>query len=306
MALHIDSRPTNFRQVVGNEATVEALKKLIGSDKHPHVLLFSGPTGCGKTTLARIVASKLKCSDMDLQEINSSNNRGINTARDIIANMRYAPMDGEVRVYLLDEVHQTTKDFQHALLKALEDTPDHVYFLLCTTEPTRLLKAIRNRCTEFVVLPLLKKEMEKLLATGMAKLEMNAGYYEEILPEIIREAEGSPRQALIMLDQIAEMNLEQASEIIKQVKLQETQVIELCKILLMGERNRWKQVAKILKGLTEEPERVRQAVLGYFTAVLLNGANTRAALVLSYFESPFYDSGKAGLVLACYNIMSED
>ena len=131
MPLHLDYRPKNLEELFGNKTTVNSLDAIIKrEDDIPHAFLFAGPSGCGKTTLARIVAGALEVSDRDFVEINAANNRGIETARDILRTMGFKPVSGPVRVYLLDEVHMGTRDFQTALLKALEDTPSHVYFLL--------------------------------------------------------------------------------------------------------------------------------------------------------------------------------
>ena len=155
MPLHIDYRPADFDEILGNEETIKSIKSILARDEdRPHAWMFVGPSGCGKTTLARIVSAALGCppkinkaANLDFQEINTSDMRGIDTAREILKTMNFAPVNtaSKCRVYILDECHQATKDFQNSLLKALEDTPDHVYFLLCTTDPSKLLKTIKNR-----------------------------------------------------------------------------------------------------------------------------------------------------------------
>ena len=148
-SLAVKYRPKRLADFLGNTETVQALRALMEREEMPHTILFTGPSGTGKTTLARIVARRLQCSEHDLQELNTADFRGIDTIRDVVRNMALCPMSGSCRVWILDEVHQLSKDAQHALLKALEDTPKHVYFLLATTDPAKLLPTIRTRCVTF-------------------------------------------------------------------------------------------------------------------------------------------------------------
>lgn len=297
MSFNLTYRPETFEEMIGNKSTVNSLQSVLKQEKKPHVFLFYGPSGCGKTTLARITANELKCSPHDLIEINSSNNRGIDTARDIIQQMYYKPLHGNIKVYILDEVHQTTKDFQNALLKALEDTPSHVYFMLCTTEPEKLLTTIRNRAMGFAVEKQDEQKITRLLWSICQKEKKEIE--KDILKDIASESDGSPRQAVIMLQQVIGLSdPEEIQEAIQSIKINQTQVIELCRMLLKG--GQWESICKILKGLSDEPEKVRRAVIGYMSSVLLNGKNDRAAMVIECFEKPYYDTGKPGLVLSCY------
>ena len=144
-------RPKSLDAVVGNGGTVAALQKFLKKGNLPHTILFKGPSGCGKTTLARILAKELGCGVLDLREYNSADFRGIDTIRDISRIMTNAPAAGNCRVFILDEAHQLSKDAQNAALKILEDTPKHVYFFICTTDPQKLIATIRSRCTEMPV-----------------------------------------------------------------------------------------------------------------------------------------------------------
>jgi len=299
MPLHIEYRPKTLDEFIGNKPTVNSLSSVLNREDKPHTYLFSGPSGCGKTTLARIVANEIGCSEHDFMEINSSNNRGIDTAREIISNMKFSPISGKVKIYLLDEVHQTTKDFQNALLKALEDTPSHVYFLLCTTQPDKLLNTIINRCSQFTVQKLPTNRIIRLLMLVSRKegIILRQSVYEEIA----RAAEGSPRQALVILDQIRGLKEDEIEIVIRESQIEEKQVIDLCRALMSKEK--WKTISEILKGIETEPEKVRYAVLGYFTSVLLNKGDSYSALVIDCFKEPFYNVGKAGLVAACYEVI---
>jgi DNA polymerase-3 subunit gamma/tau len=302
MPLHTDYRPKDFDEFAGNKITVRKLQAQLKAKELPHSLMFIGPSGCGKTTLARILKDHLKCSELDFIEINAGNNRGIETGRQIISNIRLMPIEGEVRIYLLDEIHQATKDFQNALLKPLEDTPDHVYFILCTTDPQKLLKTIRNRCSTYEVNLLdfdpLMDLMERIVE-DQSKQEVE----EDVLEEIYDVAEGCPRQALVILDQIINLDPGRQKRAVQAWKFETAQVIELCRALF--NQAAWSIIQEILRGIDEEPEKVRRAVIGYMAAVASNEkrpskAHT-ASMVFEAFRLPFYDTGKPGLVFACWN-----
>tara|TARA_Y100000296_G_C5174678_1_gene259392 strand:+ start:2723 stop:3631 length:909 start_codon:yes stop_codon:yes gene_type:complete len=301
MSLHTQYRPKDFDEVIGNRQIVRSLESLFEHGKlSAHVFLFHGASGCGKTTFARIIANKLECSPTDFIEINAGNNRGIDTAREILKTVHYLPTQGDYKVILFDEVHQATKDFQNALLKVLEDTPQHVYFILCTTEPQKLIATIRNRCVTYEVESLKSKKMLKLLEDTAEKEKGNVS--TDALTRIINKSDGCPRLALILLEQIIHLPSKEQIKAIKVFKTQEEKVIELCRAILNKER--WEKISKILKGMEEEPEHVRRAVLGYMNSVMLNKNNPHCMLVYLAFKEPFYDTGKAGLTFATYKAVN--
>jgi DNA polymerase-3 subunit gamma/tau len=215
--------------------------------------------------------------------------------------MQYKPLSGKARLYLLDEVHQTTRDFQHAVLKALEDTPEWIYFVLCTTAPEKLLPTIKNRCSKFEVSTLSDRNMDKLLDWILTEEKVTIP--DDIEKSIIRAADGCPRQALVMLDQIIDLKEEDMMEAIREIEIKEQAVIDLCRALLRGEP--WKGMKEILKGIDEEPEKVRRAVLGYITSVVLNDERGGFLHIYDAFRDPFFNTGRAGLVFACYEVVKQ-
>ena len=299
-SLAVKHRPKMFKEFYGNENTIKSLRTLCEREDMPHTILFTGPSGCGKTTLARILKSFLKCSDFDFTENNAADFRGIDSVRDILRQMQLAPMNSPCRIWLLDECHQLSKDAQHALLKALEDTPKHVYFILATTEPGKLLPTIKTRCVTFEVSELSFQEMEALLKK-VAKSE-NVEVQQEVIEQIINDSLGSARRALSILDKILNLSPEDMLEAAKQQAANENEAIDLCR-LLIGKKQ-WKDVAKVLQGIEQDPEQVRRVVLGYAQAVLLKSGQLQAYVVLTAFRQPFYDIGKPGLVLACYEAIN--
>jgi DNA polymerase-3 subunit gamma/tau len=300
MSFHIKHRPSTLDDVYGNNDIVTALKGMLKDRKTcPHSFLFHGPTGCGKTTLARIVAKELKCTDNNLIEIDTAQFRGIDTARDIRKNSQFTPLGGGVRVYLIDEVHKMTGDAQNALLKILEDTPSHIYFILCTTDPQSLLPTVRGRCSQFQVNVLSDALMSKLLQK-IAKEEKDK-LTEELIEIITRDSLGHPRNALMILEQVLNTPESRRIKIAQQAAIEQTESIALCRALISNKN--WAVIKTILQGLkTQESEGIRRVVLGYCTAILLKKEDTKAAYILECFQEPTYNMGFPGIVLSCYQV----
>lgn len=301
MSLYHKYRPTSLSDVKGNVEVVTSLTNMLkNKSEFPHSLLLHGPTGCGKTTVARIVARELGAVGLDYKEIDSADFRGIDMVREIRKNSRYQPLEGACRVWVIDECHKLTNDAQNAFLKLLEDTPKHVYLILCTTEPEKLISTIRGRCMQLQMKPLSDTDMSSLLrivARGEGeRLE------REVLDQLIMDGLGLPRNALQVLEQVLAVPGEQRLEVAKRSAEQQSQIIELCRVLMKGVS--WQIVREILNGLKgEDAETIRRSVLGYCQAVLLKSANDRAALVMEEFYEPFYNIGFPGLVYACYSVI---
>jgi DNA polymerase-3 subunit gamma/tau len=306
MGLITDYRPDTLDKFYGNPATVESLQVVLSKDikKIPHAFLFTGPSGCGKTTLGRIVARELGCGEQDYREFDTADFRGIDTIRQLRSNMRLKPISGPVRVYLLDECHQLTKDAQNALLKGLEEAPNHVYFILATTDPQGLLETIRTRCTTYSVSFLEEDDLVELVKKVARKERYRPA--PELLDVIVRDSLGSPRAALSMLEKVIGVDPEKAVELAQQVAEEQNTVIELCRALL--KKAPWKVVSGLLKNLKDDPESSRRAILTYFSKVLLDARGSdanesRAYLIMDAFSDSFYYVGKAGLIKAAYEAL---
>lgn len=295
MELYKKYRPKTLKGVVGNEATVQTLNTMVAKGRVPHTILFSGPSGCGKTTLARIMRSYLNCSEMDFKELNCSDFRGVDTIREIAQLMNLSPIGGETKIWLLDEVHQMTKDAQNAALKILEDTPSHVYFFLCTTDPQKILPTIKTRCCNIEVEPLSSEECQKLIQRVVRNESLDLDI--KIIKKIAESCGGSARKTLVTLERVLNLPEQKRMEAIKEDAETSAEVIELCRALIKKES--WKRVSAILRGIKEEPESVRWAVLGYARSCLLGG-NKQAAVIIDAFQENFYDSKEAGLALASW------
>lgn len=300
MSLHTKYRPQFLDEVFGNDDIKQSLESIIEREKDkPHTYMFMGPAGCGKTTLARLMAVELGCDPDDIIELNISNQRGIETARDIIEKAKYSPQFGPYKAYILDEIHKSTNEFANAMLKVLEEPPDHVFFFLCTTDPDKVLKTVYKRCTKFEVGRLSDEEIQELLKWVIENEEKNIS--KTVIDKIIETVEGVPREALIVLGKIIDLKDEDDQlRTVGRSEIHKKQTLDLCRALI--DKKTWKVISGILQTLDEDPETVRRAVLGYMEKVLLKG-NHHAAIVMECFEKPFFNTGKPGLTLACYRTL---
>lgn len=320
-------RPKTTSEVYGQGLAVSIINGYLESNNFPFATLFHGPSGTGKTTLARIACRCLGCKKPDLQEINAADDRGIDTIRSVQDRMSSAPMLGKYRIWIFDECHQLTSQGQSVLLKMLEDTPEHVKFMLCTTDPQKLLPTIRTRCAEIRTKELSEKELYSALVDVCKKEEqlevkdriVRVVPEERVLRLIAERSEGSARTAIQKLDDVS--RLKTADEQIKSILERDVKgwSKSIAQLLIDPVKPRWSDLCEQLKGRTnEEAEAIRQQVMGMAASVLLNqGIPTwqikqgktapnevrmkRAHRILEIFESlgP-YDGGLHRLTRFCY------
>jgi DNA polymerase-3 subunit gamma/tau len=214
-------RPQVFADVVGQDHVTQTLNNAIKSDRLAHAYLFVGPRGTGKTTTARILAKALNCrnrqgsepcnacdsckeilksSSLDVIEIDGASNRGIDNIKELRDNVRYAPVRGPFKIYIIDEVHMLTREAFNAILKTLEEPPPHVKFFFATTEPQKVLTTILSRCQRFdlrrISIADITAQLLKISKAEDIKISADA------LLAIARGAEGGLRDAESALDQL--------------------------------------------------------------------------------------------------------
>ncbi|MFC1645710.1 DNA polymerase III subunit gamma/tau [Candidatus Omnitrophota bacterium] len=275
-------RPQKFDEIVGQEHITQTLKNSVQSGKLAHAYLFVGPRGVGKTSCARILAKSLNCKNaptinpcgkcsackeisegrsLDVIEIDGASNRGIDEIRTLRENVKFTPVLGKYKIYIIDEVHMLTQEAFNALLKTLEEPPEHVKFIFATTQPAKVLPTILSRCQRFefnriTVLKIIAKLEE------IAKAE-KISIKKDVLFDIAKISDGSLRDAESILDQlitfskdeiksgdvIAVMGLveqEAYFELVNAIKNQDTQ---FCIDFIAKLFTRGKNIAKFLSGL---------------------------------------------------------
>jgi len=301
MSLYKKYRPDELDKVYGNKQTIESLKNDLKKKELPQVILFSGETGTGKTTLARILANEVNAKGKDFIEYDSAQFTGIDVIRKIRTDSRFMPLGGGSKVFLMDEVHQISSAAQEGFLKELEDTPKNVYYFLCTTNPEKLKPTLVGRCIHYQLEKLSKDDMISLLEYVVKQEKEKLD--KEVYKTIVKTAKGHPRNALNILQQVLTVSDKKRLKIAENYQTEETASITLCRSLLNQEG--WSTAQEILKGLKDQnAETIRRHVIGYCQSVLLGkdykGSHQKAATMLEEFSTPTYDMGFAQIVISCY------
>src|SRR6188768_1381442 len=223
LALYRRYRPESFAEVIGQDHVTEPLRAALANNRVNHAYLFSGPRGCGKTTSARILARSLNCEKapvadpcgecdscvdlarggsgtVDVIEIDAASHGGVDDARDLRERASYGPAQSRYKIYIIDEAHMVTPQGFNALLKIVEEPPEHVKFVFATTEPDKVIGTIRSRTHHypFRLVP------PKVLGDYLAHLCAAEGITVEpaVLPLVVRAGAGSVRDSLSVLDQL--------------------------------------------------------------------------------------------------------
>src|SRR2546421_5648382 len=250
-------RPQRFRDVVGQEHVSQTLGNAIEQNRIAHAYLFCGPRGTGKTTIARIFAKCLNCTggpkvefddadprcveiaegrSLDVLEIDGASNNGVEQVRDLRETCKYTPASSKYKIYIIDEVHMLSTAAFNALLKTLEEPPEHVKFMFATTDPEKVLPTILSRCQRFdlrrIPVSLISKHLAEIARKEKVKIDAPA------LQAIARGAEGAMRDAESALDQLISFcgdKIEEADVLSMFGLAAQSQIVELARAVLSGD-----------------------------------------------------------------------
>ena len=219
-ALYRTYRPQTFEEVAGQEHIVRTLKNALATGKIAHAYLFAGPRGTGKTTMAKLFAKALNCEQgigcqcneckncvaitegnhPDVLELDAASNNGVDEIRELIDKVKYGTILGKYKVYIIDEVHMLSTGAFNALLKTLEEPPEHVIFILATTEPHKILPTILSRCQRYDFNKVSEKDIKERIKAVL--LNENVEYNEQAIDLIVNLADGGMRDALSILEKV--------------------------------------------------------------------------------------------------------
>ena len=290
-ALYRQWRPQSFEDVVGQEHITKTLVNAINTQRIAHAYLFCGPRGTGKTSTAKIIGKTVNCNNklgaepcnkceacqridkglsMDVQEIDAASNRGIEEIRDLREKVKYAPSEGKYKVYIVDEVHMLTTEAFNALLKTLEEPPEHVIFIMATTEPHKIPATILSRCQRFDFRRISNNRIVERLE--QVATHLNIDLDEEAVKMLAKAANGGLRDALSTLDQCiayteGKVTIKEVTEVIGTVT--SDVVIAIAGAILDQNANKLLNILNELMDDGKDPQLLLQDLLEHFRNLLL-------------------------------------
>lgn len=296
--LHTKYRPKKWADVVGQATVVKAMSRMV-ENKESQCYLLCGPSGTGKTTLARIASYAMGCQTKDIMDIDAATHTGVDEMRNVQDACRYKPFGkSSMRTVIIDECHSLSKNAWQSLLKITEEPPAHVVFFFCTTEPAKVPATIKTRSSAFTL-----KEVEDTVLGGLfdticekEKLDLPG----DVGDMVIREAHGSPRQMLVNLAMCKDCKTKKEAAELLRAAIQSDAIIELCRFLMKG--GSWLKAMAIFSKLSDEnPESVRIVVCNYMASVLIGSKgddeSARVLNMLEAFSTPYNPSERAAPLL---------
>lgn len=296
--LHVKYRPTTFDQVLGQDHIIGSLTEAL-SKGTTRAFLLHGDSGCGKTTLARIIASNVGAGDAVVQEFDAASYSGIEDIRKVCEPLRFS-QGSRSRVMIMDECHSLSKKAWEVLLKIIEEPPPGVYWCFCTTEISKVPQPIKTRCTDYKIKSVDRDLLFDLLDNVCDKEGLETG--EDILELICKHAGGSPREALTSLGKVAHCGTRKEAALLLDREVGTKSIIELAYKLANGAK--FNIVMSTLQALElRDAESSRRTIMSYVGKALLSSKNEDKAAylctVLEGFAEPYpVNAGKEYLALS--------
>lgn len=273
-------RPATWEELIGQQDVIRPLQRVLGSSTRPHCYMLVGPSGTGKTTIARIIASTLGA---ELNEIDAASHAGVDDAREMVDSAQYMALTGDGRrLYLVDECHMLSRSAWQALLKLLEEPPEHFFVVLCTTEPEKIPATISGQRAYRVNLkPVPASEISALLYY-VAQCE-GWSVNSDVMTAIVQGAEGSPRKGLLLLLTLHDAtDREEVYRVSGLIELSEP-IRELCQLLLKSPS--WQQIKPVLARIEDADCEKAVNFIGRYLIMVLANPRTNDVGAAKIFET---------------------
>jgi len=304
MSLATKYRPKKFDEIIGQGGVVKALKKIFdpqptGPVAYSHSWLFTGPSGTGKTSLARILANTFAggtAGPSNIIEIDMATNSGAEATRDLALKANYKALGiSPVKTIICDEVHRCSAAAWSSLLKPIEEPPSHTYWILCTTETSKIPETIKNRCVTFVLKPVDEVEIFGLLEKVNKLEKFNTA--PEVLETIAENSSGSPRQALTNLELCSHAKTANEARELLRSALQMKGPVDLARLLIDKRKPQWTDITKCMAAMENvDAEGIRIVIVNYIAGCLMRAKNNdeakRFLFILDNFATPYQASDK--------------